>query len=231
MSDQEALLARWKALAGDHSRRPWTPDHLAGFFQNFRPHGVGLAEVFEGVEGADEITPRLLEIYRATAEGWRDDGGYDAYFNVKSPVPLAAPRAVELVLGHLEKVRAMAEVLGRDDLVASLDPAPAVDVVVGETPWPPGPDDVESTIYEVVGDYMALLTPRESPALGMEEGLWTIAGDYNLRHYVLWPLYRGVGTIEEPFQPYFELWRHGAGYRFTPEGAVHVYTPAGAASP
>ena len=71
MSSDEAMLGRWKAIAGDTSPGTWTEDDLAGFFQRFRPDGAGVSEAFEGVEGADEILPRLLEVYEATADGWQ----------------------------------------------------------------------------------------------------------------------------------------------------------------
>ncbi|WP_206108231.1 hypothetical protein [Paludisphaera soli] len=225
MNDHDALLARWKALTGDDSPNPWTFDHLAGFFQNFRPLGAGLAHAFEGVAGADEILPRLLEVFRATAEGWSGvDGTYDAYFLVRRPPPLAPPHAIELLRRHLENVKAMAVALGRHDLTAILDPAPPVTVAAGEPPRPPG-HDAETMIYEVVGDYMGSLSPRESPMLRMGEAFWTIACDPNLGYHILWPLYRDSGSIEEPFAPYFELWKHGAAYRFTDDGDVRLHTP------
>jgi len=111
---------------------------MAGFFQCFRPDGEGLAEAFEGVEGADEILPRLLEVYEVTADDWQRDGTYDAC---------------------------------------------------------------------------------------------SVACDYNLQYHILWPLYRQATTIEEPFRPYFDLWKHGSGYRFAGKEAVRVYVPAGKLTP
>ena len=61
----------------------------------------------------------------------------------------------------------------------------------------------------------------------MGEGLYTIACDYNLQRHILWPLYKDATPIEEPFRPYFDLWRHGAGFRFIDEQAVRVYVPEG----
>jgi hypothetical protein len=221
MTNRDEVLRRWKALAGDTSARPWEPEDTAGFFQLFRPSGDGLEAAFEGIEAADEILPRLLEVYEATAEGWDED----PYFIVSKPRPIPASRAKDLLGSHLERVAAMARAVGDDELMRLLARPLRLEVGWGETPWPPGDDDPETTIYEATGDFMRSLTPRESHALLMEEGLYTLACDYNLRHHILWPLYRHASGIDEPFGPYFELWKHGAGYRFTGEREVTVFVP------
>jgi len=227
MTGSEEILGRWKALAGDTTGKPWEPDNLAGFFQQFRPAGEGLEAAFQGVIGADEILPRLLEVYEVTADDWRHDEVYDAYFIVHHPQPLAAARAKVLLGLHLERVAAMAMSVGDDELAGLLGRGLRLEVVEGVRPWPPGPDDPETMIHETTGDFMRSLIPRDSHALLMEEGLYFIACDSNLRHHILWPLYRHGSGIDEPFRPYFDLWKHGAGYRFTSDGAVRVYVPEG----
>src|SRR3954469_944558 len=112
MSSDEAMLVRWKAIAGDTSPGAWTEDDLAGFFQRFRPDGHGVSEAFEGVEGADEILPRLQEVYEATADGWQREETHDGYFVVRTPAPLPAARATGLLRLHLERVAAMAQAVG-----------------------------------------------------------------------------------------------------------------------
>ena len=47
--------------------------------------------------GADEILPRLVEIYDVKVNGWDGDGGYDWYFVVRRSQPLESARAMELV--------------------------------------------------------------------------------------------------------------------------------------
>jgi hypothetical protein len=225
------MLERWKALAGDTSPGPWAPDHMAGFFQRFRPDGRGLPQAFEGVVGGDEILPRLLEVYRATADGWRGGGDYDGYFVVRNPGPTPASRAEDLIRRHLGRVAAMAEAVGDDELASLLGRPLRVEVAEGEAPWPPGEDAPESLIYEATGEFMGSLTPLESDALLMREGLYTIACDYNLQYHCLWPLYRHASTIEEPFGPYFDLWKQGFGYRFMSEADVRVYVPEGKLMP
>ena len=60
----------------------------------------------------------------------------------------------------------------------------------------------------------------------MEEAFYSMACDYYLAHYLMWPLYRGSTAIEEPYAPYFELWRHGAQAIFSEARRVTVYVAA-----
>ncbi len=227
MNSHETMLVRWKAIAGDTSPGTWTEDDLAGFIQRFRPDGAGVSEAFEGVEGADEILPRLMRVYEATADGWQQGETYDGYFIVRNPASLTAARATDLLRLHLGRLAAMAEAVGCDRLTTLLRAPLQIEAVEGEAPWPPAHDDPETLVYDVIGEFMESLTPRESAAHLMTEVLYTIACDYNLQRYILWPLYKDATPIEEPFGPYFDLWRHGAGFRFTDEQTVRVYVPEG----
>ena len=93
MGNEQAMLQRWKSLAGVTSLRPWTEDNMGLFFQRFRPDGAGVSAAFEDVEGGDEILPRLLEVYQATADCWDREDGHDGYFIVQKPMSLTAARA------------------------------------------------------------------------------------------------------------------------------------------
>ena len=57
----------------------------------------------------------------------------------------------------------------------------------------------------------------------LHEAFYSIACDYKIAHYLMWPLYRGSTEIEEPFAPYFELWTHGALPFFKKPGLAIVY--------
>lgn len=225
MPTAEEMFDRWKRIAKDTLPRPWTQENLAGFFQLFRPDGEGLDAVFKDVVGAGEILPRLLEVYRATAEGW-DQDGEDAYFIVRHPEPISTAQASMLARSHLDQLAAIAQEMNDVEAVELLLRPLSLVVVEGETPWPPDDDDPETLIYEMRGDFMASLEPLESHALLMKEGLYYIACDYRLQHHILWPLYRHATSIKEPFEPYFRLWKHGIGLRFAGE-VVNVYVPVG----
>lgn len=81
-------------------------------------------------------------------------------------------------------------------------------------------------IYEVTSEFMASLRAQvNSPAHLMREAFYTLACDYNLEYHLLWPVYRRCSNLVEPFAAYFDLWKHGAGCRFGPDGGVKVYVP------
>ena len=47
----------------------------------------------------------------------------------------------------------------------------------------------------------------------MDEAFYSIACDYHLARYLAWPWYINSSSIKEPFEPYFNLWLHGATLR------------------
>ncbi|MGV3724317.1 MAG: hypothetical protein ACO1SX_25765 [Actinomycetota bacterium] len=235
-STADEMLAYWQRLAGEDPARPWAEENLGMFFQTFRPDGQGVDAAFQGVAGAEEILPRLRRVYSATAEGWENEDGQDFYFMVRRPPPLSRARAAELAAAHLRKVAAMAAELhaaeGDDtamELVQLLTPLPEVEVFSGATPWPPDDDDPETLVYEVTTDYMRylkwVLSPVASHAHLLKEAFYTIACDAGVAYHLQWPLYRHLTPISEPFAEYFELWKHGAGYRFESETQIRVYVP------
>jgi hypothetical protein len=222
MTEQE-IIERWKSMSGNNSGRPWTNDQVVGFFQAFRPYGQSLSEALDGVVGTKEILPRLLEVYQATASGW-DQG--DAYFVVRTPNPLSQVRARLLVITHLQRFADIAKAVGASELLALLAPLPRIEVIQGQTPWPPSQDDPETLIYEARTEFMASLTPSPSHALLLKESIYNLACDYFLGDHILWPLYQHSTTLVEPFESYFELWKHGAGMRFVNDNLVRAFVPA-----
>jgi hypothetical protein len=221
MTEQE-ILDRWKSIAGDASPAPWTTDNLIGFFQTLRPDGYKLAAALDGLAGAEAILERLLAIYRVTAAGCELG---DAYFIVRNPEPLSKLEAEQLSRSHLRNMADIARALDRSELLHLLEPLPRMQVSQGQTPWPPTQDSPEALIYEAEVDFIAGLTPLPSYILLLKEAMFYIACDSFLRDYILWPLYQKSTLVTDPFQPYFELWKHGSGIRFTGGRAGTVFVP------
>ena len=51
------------------------------------------------------------------------------------------------------------------------------------------------------------------------------ACDAMLRDYLMWPLYARTTGLNDPFDSYFQLWKHGVKYRIFGEGQIDLYLP------
>ena len=228
-------LAHWKTIAAEALRAAgrddggalsdsvvWRDeDDLFAFFDCFRPDGAGVERVFAGVVGGEEIVARLLKVYQCTKESFNAWG----YFIVRHPARASRDRLIDWTRQHLDKVRQIARSFGSDELVSLLEIPPEIEILQEAAPvrLQPDYDAPEALIYDVVGDWFQALRPVESDALLMEEAFYSIACDYYLAHYLMWPLYKDSTAIAEPYAPYFELWRHGAHAIFSEPELVTVY--------
>lgn len=225
-------LAYWKKIALDAARSrsedvsdlnwEWKneEDDLFYYFNFFRPDGAGVDKVFAGVVGGEEIVERLRLVYQSTKEN------QGLYFIVRRPLRATRKRLIELTTQHYENVAQIAREHGQcEELVTLFDKFPQIDITTEPEPdrRQPDPNCPEDLVYGVVGDWFSTLQPIQSDALSMEEAFYSIACDYNLAGYLMWPLYRNSTKIEEPFAPYFELWRHGAHAIFTEPDLIKVY--------
>jgi hypothetical protein len=234
--DKLERLAHWKRIAVDAVRASgrdgadqlestaWKGEYdLFAFFDCFRPDGNGLEKVFEGIIGGDDILKRLLGVFQCTRESF----GRYMYFMVCKPVPATSELLVELATRHLIKIRQVAKEFGEDRLVRMLETIPAIKIeheepsvkTLQDTSTP------ETIAYELRCDWFLDLKPVESDALLLHEAFYSIACDYYIANYLQWPLYRQSTGIEEPYEPYFKLWSHGARPFFGEPGLVTVYAP------
>lgn len=221
MATKRQILQRWKSLIGYTAPGPWNEDHMEGYFQHFRPDGRGVEAVFEGVQLAEEILPRLMQVYEATA---RDFAPSDWYFEVKRPLASSAAEAQRLLEDDLGKMAEIARFQKDAELLASLDPLPSIRVEAGRGP----PKQTDRSSFELhlsdaISDFVLSLKPRKSHALLLHEALSSIAASDKLADYILWPLYREASPVEEPFGPTFEMWRRGIDWSFEDDGRVRVY--------
>jgi hypothetical protein len=231
--DNAERLASWKNLAVEACRAAgregveeleaavWkSEDDLLAFFDCFRPTGAGLEKVFAGVTGGDEILKRLRRVYALT-----DTTSRWGYFLVRRPIGATPERLVNLTRQHLEKVRQIAHSVGDGDLASMLAMLPEIEIKREAASAQTLSDfnAPEALAYDAVSDWFIGLEPVQSDALLMGEAFYSIACDYNIARYLMWPLYRHSTDIEEPFAPYFELWTHGARPFFGKAGLVTVY--------
>ena len=236
--DNLERLAYWKTVAVDAVRAAgrdgadeleaatWADeDDLFAFFDCFRPDGKGVERVFAGVAGGAEIAERLLKVYEYTKDSLNPWG----YFIVRRPAPATPARLIDLTTRHFGKVKQIAQsyLPEGDELVGWLETIPRIEIKYEPAPdrRQPDYDAPETGIHDLLGDWFRSLEPKPSDALMLGEAFYSIACDYNIAHYLMWPLSQQSTDIEDPFAPYFDLWTHGAQAIFERPGRVAVYVP------
>jgi len=203
-------------------------ESLIGFFQSFRPDGLALNGLFNGLPEAAELHHRLDQLFVAAGADRRAQGGRDAYFVIRNPAPLDPERADQLAAQWLTGVRQFAESLGEVGIVNSLDPRPTVRVLEGIPPKHPKDNAERSGLLLALQQDTATLVEQLDagplPAL-LRPAYYFTACDSMLRDYLMWPFYKHGTGLADPLQPYFELWKHGVKYRIFGETQVDLYLP------
>lgn len=222
------VLALWQRLGGDPGDRPWDADHAYGFFESFRPDGEGLEAAISPLPEGDAVLERLRLVFAATAGGYpRAPDTYDGYFIVRRPALVPPAEALGHARLFLDNVAAIADLSGDREFGSLLRDA-SLSCVVGAAPGGAERHDVDHTIYAILCDWESSLVRNPPWVHELEEAFYSIACDYYLAWHLMWPWLRGASTVEEPFRPYFELWRRGVSLRFQSESAAVLYLPVGA---
>lgn len=246
--ERQRILATWKALPelAEERDRDWDDEPPGYILHYFRPHGVGLNGIVAGMDHAEDVLERLRQVFEATRNG----DPRDMYFIVRKPPRLRANELESLARRHLANMIKMATLLSEQDEVFAercaedLAALSGSDVSVEVLPGPPpteGHKDVHplrSFLYETTTSFGHLFPPASEHANLLEDPCYMLACSYELAHYVLWPTRSTGCPIDEPFAPYFEMWRHGASvyfqddfreWRFEDDRVVRVNVPALAA--
>lgn len=222
------VFALWQRLSGDPGDRPWGADHARSFFQGFRPDGEGLDAALRPLPEGDAVLERLRLVFAATAGGYPGAADtYDCYFIVRRPALVQPAEALGHAREFLANVAAIADLSGDGEL-GSLIRNASMSCVVGAAPRGPERHDVDLAMYDVLCDWELSLLRNPPWVNELEEAFYSIACDYYLAWHLMWPWLRGASPVEEPFWPYFELWRRGVALRFESESSVFLYLPAGA---
>jgi len=201
--DKVALLEKWQKLVDPNPTKPWTDkENLLGYFSNFRPNGDRVDEVFKDHLFGNQILLRLQSIYEATKHA---KIGQFGYFLVEDPPKISNNELLELVHKYVKNVQELTKLAG--------EPVYKIIKKLTNINFPQEHDqneesDVDTEIIEGVYDYL-IYKRTESPLLLLRDGYYSIANDFFLAFWVSWPLYESNVPIVDPFEPYFELWKHG----------------------
>lgn len=226
--DEASFFQRCKDLAGVMSDDAWTRENMAGFFQNFRPDEQQLGPLFEDLPAGAEVFKRLQQVYRATACTFTGRQGADLYFIVRRPEPTTNDQLMRFATAQLSNWRNMAAAINEHELVDLLTPIPLITIRDG-SPTAPNPHDTESLdayIYDVQTDWHAQLAPLCPHASWMRDAFYYLACDYYLARFITWPWYMHSSSLNDPYEPYFYLWLHGAELRCESRERVTLFVSA-----
>jgi hypothetical protein len=225
----EAFFAQCHRASGGAGASPSEPDDLIGLFQTFRPDGAGADGVFLGLPQGECLHERLIPVFNAAGDPRRPTGGMDAYFIVRQPPPISGERVEALAADWLERLAAALSDVGESRLRDLLRAGLQVRVLEGKPPKHPRQVDQKCGLLrelERVGlEFTAALSPTCEVSSMLRQAYYFIACDPFLRDYLVWPIYQQGVTRDEPFAPYFELWRHGIKYRAFNDEVIDFYIP------
>lgn len=214
-----ALFSKWAELAGITDQPVRSEEDLAYVFQNFSDRPEGLDALFAGMNAGEEVSARLKAVFTAS-----ETDAASAYFLVEHPPPLTVEQALALLQQHLNNLSAMSRATGAglDEVLDGMSVRRAqqkTDIAqrTGDNP--------AAWLYDLVFDFTGTLKPCDEEATLLEEAFYSIANDIYLKGYLMWPFYAKESDLEDPFAPYFELWRHGVDIGFRGEDECLVYVP------
>jgi hypothetical protein len=224
----ETLIRRFHDLAGFGSEVSPDADSLIGVFQVFRPDGRAVVGLYDDLEDGEQLLQRLEHLYAVAGDDRRPQGGRDAYFVVRNPPALDPDLANQYAKAWLAGLRALAVSLGDVEIAERLDPLPTIRVLEGIAPKHPKDEAEKSgllrTLQQDVPSLVERIDAGPYPA-ALRPAYYFTACDSMLRDYLMWPLYSQTIGLADPFQNYFELWKHGVKYRIFGETQVDLYLP------
>lgn len=213
------LARRIEAATGITVPVPADQHKLSGIFNRYRPDGAGIENLIgtSGVEG--EVLLRIKEVFLATASSWQPS---DLYFKIRKFSPTEKATAAALLERYLMDFARFSNYVGDADIGKALSEVKVVsEVQIGV----PEDTDLPNMMYECLTDFLAQQQPDRHELLLLKEAVYSMANDYFLMAYVLWPVLGLEGEVGDTFDAYFQLWRSGIGVKFFRGGIVCFYLP------
>ncbi len=176
------------------------PYALAGLFNRFRPDGEGLERLFGADPVQQAVLTRIRHVFEATASSWKPG---DLYFVVREAEAIDCDRAQMLASAHVTGLEKVAQLRGDTQTQRAL-------AMLRKYPDRRQVQAVAATLmYECFTDFLAQFQPAQDEVFLLKEALYSMANDYYLMAYMLWPAIRKATGLPDLLDPYAELWRHG----------------------
>jgi hypothetical protein len=193
---------------------------LGGLFNRYRPDGDGLKNLLNenGVEG--EVLCRIRKIFLVTAPHWRPS---DLYFVIRRYEDINSESALGIVQNYLEGFRLFAEYNGNFELACTLKNLKFTSKFPDASALN---DDVSVMMYECITDFLAIQQVHKNELFLLKEALYSMANDYFLSAYALWPAMDFPENLRFAFDSYFDIWRYGIRILFFTDGSVTFELPS-----
>ncbi len=178
------------------------------FFHYFRPDNYELLkEYFVGFKNGMTMYENVKEIFEATKDNYIHEDTVMAYFIPKNK-EVSEENLMKLSQEYIEQSNYILE----ENKEQKYDFTQLEIRKMTEDEFEKKFDyyDIdECELHDLIGDWMRDELPDEDdcPLVLFYEALYQIACDYNISHYILWPLL-GIDN-KNPFSAYIKLWKFG----------------------
>ncbi len=180
-------------------------------FNHLRPFGDGVECMFGPDPVQQAVLNRIRQVFHASAASWRPS---DIYLVMRNNAPIGLDQARVLAHAHLAGMESIAKFSCDRETEHAL-------VMLREQPGGPAVEDVITTrVYDCFTDFLARFQPAHDPMFLLKEPLYSLANDYYLMAYMLWPAINTATGLPDLLDPYFDLWRHGV--QLAGDGTVSV---------
>ncbi len=205
------LLTRLKTEMGLDPGAALDPYTLGGLFNRFRPDGDGLERLFAQDAVQLAVLARIRNVFKASAPSYLKT---DLYFVMRRVDPCSIGEARQWADAHLAGMQHLADFVGDTETQRAI-------AMLRSAPGGVGTEDVVTTlVYDCYTDFLAEFQPSQDELFLLKEALYSMANDYYLMGYMLWPAIQKATGLPPLLDPYFEMWRHGV--RLAGNGAVTI---------
>ena len=214
------LVGMAEILDDETELRDW---EMIGVFDDFRGQPDPLQTVFVDLPQGEAVFDRLSEVLHASRPD--DDDGQTVAADVVPRSKENEEMLRQKATAWLHSARQMACAAGDEELSVELTGPETIYVLWGKPPTLTESyfDTLESRLYELSRAFAATLSASCPAYSWLGEACHSIASDDFLSGFVRWPWVADSSKLDDPYRPYFELWRTGAEMRFPDHNDLRLY--------
>lgn len=212
----ETLAARILKETGIAVTGAADADALAGMFVRYRPLGAGLERLLVDRPAERAVRDRLKATFAAAADA--GGGPQDPYLLVRGVQRPSDEVVAACVASWLAAVGRIADLAADGEALGAV----ALSRATGAPPRGAAFDNDRATLFhETVADFVARWQPGASELFLLKEAAWSLANDYFLMAWILWPAHALPNELPlAALDGFFEAWRLGLRVVFFAEHEV-----------